>query len=92
MGAFLSWIARNYEELQQRRQARMLEIRSQGNGRSVHARLPGTLAELQSGWELFLEFALEVVQSFRRKGRSRRAGTESVRGTGRTPSHLPEDE
>ena len=33
---------------------------SQGHGRAIHARLPGALAELQSGWELFLEFALEV--------------------------------
>jgi hypothetical protein len=60
MGAFLSWIAGRYEERQQRRQTRMLEIRSQGRGRAVHARLPGILAELQSAWELFLEFALEV--------------------------------
>ncbi len=60
MGAFLSWIARHYEERQQRRQTRVLEIRSQGHGRTVHARLPGTLAELQGAWELFLEFALEV--------------------------------
>ena len=27
---------------------------------AIHARLPAALAELQSGWELFLEFALEV--------------------------------
>jgi hypothetical protein len=60
MGAFLSWTAGRYEERQQRRQTRMLEIRSQGRGRAVHARLPGILAELQSAWELFLEFALEV--------------------------------
>jgi len=38
----------------------MLEIRSQGSGRAIHARLPAALAELQSGWEQFLEFALEV--------------------------------
>jgi len=60
MGAFLSWIARHYQERQQRLRARMLEIRSQGQGRVIHARLPGALAELQSGWELFVEFALEV--------------------------------
>jgi hypothetical protein len=60
MGAFLSWIAGHYEERQQRLQARMLQIRSQGHGHAVHARLPTTLAELQGGWEQFLEFALEV--------------------------------
>jgi hypothetical protein len=60
MGAFLSWIAGHYEERQQRLRARVLEIRSQGSGRAIHARLPAALAELQSGWELFLQFALEV--------------------------------
>jgi hypothetical protein len=60
MGAFLSWVAGHYEERQQCLQARMLQIRSQGHGRAVHARLPATLAELQGGWEQFLEFALEV--------------------------------
>ena len=60
MGAFLGWIAGQYEERQQRLRARMLELRSQGSGRAIHARLPAALAELQSGWELFLEFALEV--------------------------------
>jgi len=60
MGAFVSWIAGNYEGRQQGLQARVLEIRSQGHGRAVHARLPTTLAELQVGWEFFLDFALEV--------------------------------
>jgi len=60
MGAFLSWIAGRYEERQQRLRARMLEIRSRGSGRAIHARLPAALAELQSGGELFLEFAVEV--------------------------------
>jgi hypothetical protein len=60
MGAFVSWIADRYEELQLRLRNRMIEIRSEGHGRAIHARLPGALAELQSGWELFLEFALEV--------------------------------
>ena len=60
MGAFVIWIASRYEERQERRQARALVIRSQGYGRAIHARLPATLAELQSAWELFLEFAREV--------------------------------
>jgi hypothetical protein len=60
MGSFLGWLAARYEELQRRRRARMVEIRCQGYGGTVHARLPAALAELQSAWELFLEFALEV--------------------------------
>ena len=60
MGAFLGWIAGGYDELQQRLQTRSREIRSQGRGRAVHARLPGALAELQSGFELLLEFALDA--------------------------------
>ena len=60
MTAFLIWIAGRYDQLQQRLQTRSREIRSQGRGRAVHARLPGALAELQSGFELWLEFALET--------------------------------
>jgi Domain of unknown function (DUF927) len=60
MGAFIGWIAGRYDELQQRLQTRSREIRSQGRGRAVHARLPAALAELQSGFELWLEFALET--------------------------------
>jgi hypothetical protein len=60
MGAFLSWIAGRYDELQQRLQTRSLEIRSQGRGRAIHARLPAALAELQSGFEMWLDFAFET--------------------------------
>jgi hypothetical protein len=60
MGAFLGWSAGRYEELQQRLRTRAREIRSQGRGRAIHARLPAALAELQTGWEIFLEFAFEV--------------------------------
>ena len=60
MGAFIRWIACRYDELQKRIEARTLEIRAQGLGRTVHARLPAALAELQSGFEMWLEFALEA--------------------------------
>ena len=60
MGAFLCWIANRYEQLQQRLKTRALEIRAHGQGKAIHARLPTTLAELQSGFELWLEFALEA--------------------------------
>jgi hypothetical protein len=60
MGAFICWTAGKYEELQDRLHTRVLEIRQGALGRSVHARLPGTLAQLQSAWEMFLQFALEA--------------------------------
>jgi len=60
MGSFLVWIAGRYDELQQRLEVRVQEIRGQGRGRAVHARLPASIAELQAGFEIFLEFAHEV--------------------------------
>jgi hypothetical protein len=60
MGAFLCWIAGRYEELQQRLQTRVLELRNRVLPFVSHARLPAALAELQSGWEIWLQFALEA--------------------------------
>jgi hypothetical protein len=62
MGAYLAWIAGRYEELRARLHSRVNELRSlaYANSIPVHARLPTTLAELQSGWEIWLQFALEV--------------------------------
>ncbi|MGD1097685.1 MAG: hypothetical protein ABSB35_37575 [Bryobacteraceae bacterium] len=60
MGAFLSWSAGHYEELQRRLQMRSRELRSQNQRGAVHARLPSVLAELQSAWEIWLEFASDI--------------------------------
>ena len=62
MGAYLVWIAGRYEELQKSLRARASELRSLADNGSkpVHARLPTTLAELQSAWEIWLQFALDV--------------------------------
>jgi hypothetical protein len=62
MGGYLAWIAGRYEELQERLHLRVNELRSLAHASSipVHARLPTTLAELQSGWEIWLQFTLEV--------------------------------
>jgi hypothetical protein len=60
MGAFLNWSAGRYEDLQRRLQARSRELRSQEQPSSVHSRLPAALAELQSGWEVWLQFACEI--------------------------------
>jgi len=59
MGAFLKWSAGQYDELRRRLEARAAELRSQARG-AVHARIPAALAELQSGWEIWLSFACEV--------------------------------
>ena len=59
MGQFLSWIAGRYEELQQRLNTPALEQRRYGKT-AVHARLPGALAQLQCGWEIWLQFAREA--------------------------------
>jgi hypothetical protein len=60
MGAFLCWIAGRYEPLHQRLQTRVRELRNRVLPFVSHARLPAALAELQSGWEIWLQFALEA--------------------------------
>lgn len=63
LGAYLAWIARDYESLQDRLRRRSRELRYEMLGAgapSVHARLPGMLAELHSGWEMWLQFASEI--------------------------------
>lgn len=60
MSAFLSWVAERYENLQERLQNRVRELRTQMQLSGAHARLPTALAELQCGWEIWIEFALEA--------------------------------
>ena len=60
MGAFLVWMAGQYEVLQQRLSVRVEELRDQFYRREVHARLPAATAALQASFEIFLEFAVEV--------------------------------
>jgi len=59
MAAFISWIAGRYEQLQQLLDTRVRELRNH-YPRVAHARLPTTLAQLQCGFEMWLQFALEV--------------------------------
>ena len=59
MGAFLCWIAGRYEQLQHRLETRTRELRNHYQG-AVHARIPEALAELHAGFEIWLQFALEV--------------------------------
>jgi len=62
MGAYLVWIAGRYEELQEYLRQRVIELRKCGHKDSppVHARLATTIAELQSGLEIWLQFACEI--------------------------------
>src|ERR1017187_4733111 len=60
MGGFVRWVAGQYEGLQRRLDQRVVQIRSQSCGDWGHARTPAAMAELQGGWEIFLQFAMEV--------------------------------
>jgi hypothetical protein len=78
MGTFLVWVAGRYEPLQERIGARAKQLRNLNSQFDAHARLPTTLAELQAGWEIFLEFAQEAgainkVESKELAARSERA-------------------
>src|SRR5580704_12196851 len=59
---YLTWMAGRYEAFQELHKKRVHELRSRvlEEASPVHARLPTTMAELQSGWEIWLQFALEV--------------------------------
>jgi hypothetical protein len=66
MGAYLTWIASGYEELKGRLKTRVQELlRQQIHRGAAHARLPVTMAELQSGWEMWLQFAVESSAIYR---------------------------
>ena len=62
MGGYLRWIAGRYEELRGHLHERVRQLRGRSHGDSslVHARLPVTIAELQSGLEIWLQFAVDV--------------------------------
>ena len=60
MGAFLTWVAERYEELQERMRTRARETRNETMSYRSHARLRAILRELQAGWEIWLQFALEA--------------------------------
>ncbi len=60
MGAFITWVAGRFEEMRNQSQSRVREIRDGWERGSQHARTPAALAELQSGWEIFLRFAMDA--------------------------------
>jgi hypothetical protein len=60
MGGFVRWVAGQNEGLQRRLRQRVVQIRGQSCGDWGHARTPAAMAELQAGWEIFLQFAVEA--------------------------------
>jgi hypothetical protein len=62
MAAYLTWIAGRFEQLQENLHDRIAELRTQFLDESVptHRRLPTMLAELQAGWEIWLQYAVEI--------------------------------
>jgi len=61
MASFIQWFASRYEDLQNRRAARVRELRAQAQaGSSGHRRTPSIVAELAFGFETYLAFAREV--------------------------------
>ena len=60
MGAFLMWVANHYEEIQTRIAQRILEVRSTFQQHGLHPRIPSAMADLQAGWDIFLQFGLET--------------------------------
>jgi hypothetical protein len=59
MGAFLCWIAGRYEELRANLQRRVSELRVHAPSTTGHARTPEIVANLQAGFELYLDFSQE---------------------------------
>jgi hypothetical protein len=59
MSAYVRWIAKHYEELQQQRRDKLHEFRQLFHSNSAHARTPGMLGDLYWGWKTFLRFAVE---------------------------------
>ena len=58
MGAYVQYVAANYDQVQAAFQDGVLSARSRAT--KVHSRTPGIVADLQVGLELFLDFAVTV--------------------------------
>ena len=58
-GAFVQWIAPRYEGLQAALAQRVTDLRLEATKVTAHARTPEMIANLQAGFEFYLDFALE---------------------------------
>ncbi len=59
MGGFVRWFAGHYEDARSTFERRVSEYRESALRNATHARTPEIVANLQAGFETFLEFALE---------------------------------
>jgi hypothetical protein len=59
MGAYVRWLAIHYDELRDRFEKLTADYRSRALRDSTHARMPDIVANLQAGFELFLEFCVD---------------------------------
>jgi hypothetical protein len=59
LGAFVQWIAARYGDVKATILRRVGDLRQESQHLTTHARTPGIIANLQAGFELFLEFGME---------------------------------
>ena len=59
MGAYVQWLARRYDKARDRLAQLIVEHRSRALRNVAHARTPDIVANLQAGFELYLEFCTE---------------------------------
>jgi len=80
MGTFLCWLAGCYDQVRGEHLDRVRELHREYAG-AAHSRLPGAVANLQSGFEMWLQFANELgavndLERFDLKERGKRAFRE----------------
>ncbi len=90
MGAFVQWLAGQYEQLRREHKTRVDELRNRYRA-AAHARLPGALAQLEGGFEVWLRFAFEMgaisaAEQFGLRQRGADAFDEVL--AGQTPYHV----
>lgn len=59
MGGFVQWLAGRYEQAHAWFDQKISEYRARGMRNMAHARTPDIVANLQAGFDLYLEFAVE---------------------------------
>jgi hypothetical protein len=60
MGSFVQWLAARYDETYPAFQQRTSEYRLRAMSRAAHARTPDIVAHLKAGFDVFLEFGVDV--------------------------------
>jgi len=60
MGGYVKWLARDYENMRLRFNEEFAQYRVEAMKNAAHARTPDIVANLQAGFELFLEFCVDA--------------------------------